>query len=146
MTKKPKIQTNEGPPDKHVEIIANVVKRPDSTYPAVIKPYKLDLSQFTDKVRDKISFDITNVSDVDLNLKLIAGYDDLFTLDLPKSIGAGKTAKAVLKLKKDAIAESFEKSFTFEFDDEKNSRFTVPVKRTLRQTAKATNVRPKAGK
>ena len=52
ITKSPRIQTNEGPPDKRVQIISEVVARPDSTYPVVIIPYKLDLTQFGEKIRD----------------------------------------------------------------------------------------------
>lgn len=130
--KRPRIQTNEGPPDKYVQIITNVVPRPDSTYPIVIKPYKLDLSQFGEKVRDKIKFKISNISDQKLNLSMISYSKDYFEVKLPKSISAGKTAEGELKLKKLAIDKSFEKSFTFELNDQQKSRFTVPVKRTLR--------------
>ncbi|MFQ5500410.1 MAG: hypothetical protein ACE5FH_12140 [Candidatus Zixiibacteriota bacterium] len=133
ITKRPKIQTNEGPPDKFVQIIANVVKRPDSTYPVVMRPYKLDLSQFTQKVRDKIEFNITNVSDNKINVSLIAAPSNLMEVDLPSSIDAGATARAVVKLTAAAIDRSFDKSITFELDDEKNSRFTIPVKRSLRK-------------
>ncbi len=139
VSKRPRIQTNSGPPDKTVQIIAHVVARPDSTFPVVIKPYKLDLSQFTEKVRDQINFNITNVSEYDLDLRLISGLSEMFDVSLPKSIGAGKTVEGTLKLKKNHLKNSFEKSFTFELNDEKNSRFTVPVKRTIR-----TAVRPKS--
>ena len=61
VTKRPSIQTNEGPPNKRVQIIATVVLRPDSTYPLVMRPYKLDLTQFGDKVRKDIEFTI-NIS------------------------------------------------------------------------------------
>ncbi|MDF1544688.1 MAG: hypothetical protein P1R58_06250 [bacterium] len=132
VTKRPKVVTNEGPPDKNVQIIAHIVQRPDSTYPVVMNPYKLDLSQFTTKVRDKISFKISNVSDIELHPTLVALSEDIFELELPDKIPAGGEAEAVLKLKKDALELSFEKSFTLQFDDEKTSRFTIPVKRTVR--------------
>ena len=132
VTKRPRIQTNEGPPDKYVQIVSHIVERPDSTYPVIIRPYKLDLSQFTQKVRDKITFEIKNVSDMDLDISLISAPHGLFELDMPKSVKAGGEIKGTLKLKKDAISESFEKSFTIELNDEKKSRFTVPIKRTVR--------------
>ncbi len=132
MSKRPMISTNEGPPDKHVQIIVNVVSRPDSTYPAILRPYKLDLTQFGDKIRDEMTFKISNVSDKDLDLTMIWYAEEYFEVDLPKSIGAGQMTEAKVKLTKEAIGKAFEKSFTFEFNDEMQSRFTVPVKRTLR--------------
>ncbi|MFQ5453173.1 MAG: hypothetical protein ACE5D6_03190 [Candidatus Zixiibacteriota bacterium] len=138
ITKRPKIQTNEGPPDKYVQIITDVVTRPDSTYPIVIRPYKLDLSQFGEKVRDEVSFKITNVSDEKLKVSMISDYEDYFKVKLPKSISPGKTVEAKLKLNKESIDKSFEKSFTVELDDEKQTRFTIPVKRKLRPSGKPT--------
>ncbi len=140
VTKRPKIITNEGPPDKRLEIIATVVERPDSTYPVVVMPYKLDLTQFGDKVRDEINFKITNVSDQKLDLTMISLADTYFEVELPNSIDAGKTGEGKLKILKDAIGEDFEKSFTFQVSDEQTSRFTVPVKRKLQPSVQqATN-------
>ncbi len=136
--KRPRIETNEGPPNKHVQITSQVVRRPDSTYPVIIKPYKLDISQFGEKVRDEIKFNITNVSDSNLNLTLIDMPEGLFELKLPKTIEAGKTAQGVLKLHQESIEMSFEKSITIELDDEQASRFTIPVKRTRRTVGKTT--------
>jgi len=146
VTKRPRIQTNEGPPDKHVTITATVVPRPDSTYPVVITPYKLDLSQFSEKPIDQADFRITNVSDQPLHVSLVADEASLFSVKLPETIPPGETAGGQLKLHKDAMAQSFEKSFTFELDDSANSRFTVPVKRTVRvpnQASGATRVLPR---
>lgn len=106
--------------------------RPDSTYPAVVRPYKLDLSQFTEKVRDEIEFTVHNVSDQPMKLTMIAGADAYFEVDLPESIDAGQTADGKLKLTELGKGNNFEKSFTFEVNDENKSRFTVPVKRTIR--------------
>jgi hypothetical protein len=33
VSKRPRIKTNEGPPDKHVQISASMMPRPDSTNP-----------------------------------------------------------------------------------------------------------------
>lgn len=146
ITKRPKIQTNEGPPDKRVQIIADVVARPDSTYPLVMKPYKLDLSQFGEKLRDRIDFTITNVSDEKVDLSMISFAKDYFDVNLPSSISAGESASCSLKLKNGAIKKDFEKSFTIETSDSKNSRFTMPVKRKLRNSTQANAQKAKAGK
>ncbi len=135
ITKTPRIQTNEGAPHKNVRIITEVVRRPDSTYPVIIKPYKLDISQFGEKVRDKMKFTVTNVSEQDLDLKMIYAPNDLVEVDLPASVAAGKSAEGVLRLKEPALKMSLEKSFTFELNDEAASRFTVPIKRTVKSPA-----------
>jgi len=136
MKKSPRITTNEGPPDKKVNIQVIVVEHPDSTYPVIIEPYKVDLSQFSDKKVDQREFEIANVSDEQLDLTLISAPLNLMEIDLPKSIGPGETAKGKVVLKDEALEQSFDKSFTFQLDDENKTRFSVPVKRTLRQSGK----------
>lgn len=130
VVKRPRIQTNVG--DQTVEFMATVVRRPDSTYPVIVKPYKLDLSQLGEKNRKKIRFTVRNVSDQPLNLNVVATRDDYFSLDLPGSIPANSSAEAVLELTAKGVDAGFSKSFTFEVSDETTSRFTVPVKRTVR--------------
>jgi hypothetical protein len=137
VAKSPTIQTNEGPPDKRVRIESHVIDRPDSTYPLIINPYKLDLSQGGGKIVDKIEFNIRNVSDKELNLKLVSVASDFFELDLPESIGPGQTEKGKLTLLKSVLEQSFEKSFTIEVNDDKKSRFTVPVKRQNKEAPQA---------
>ena len=144
VTKSPRIQTNEGPPDKFVRITATVVNRPDSTYPIAIKPYKLDLTQFGEKVRSEIKFTLSNVSQTDLNPTLVSSAEQFFEVVLPKVIPAGKTAEGVVKLKKDALDKPFDKSITLQLNDEKNSRFTIPVKRQIRSGAQAVTSAPAA--
>ena len=119
-------------PNQKVIITSHVVRRPDSTYPVIVKPYKLDISQFGQSVRDKMKFTIRNVSDQSVNLRLIAAPTSLMSIELPETIEAGKSAKAVVILDESALNQNFEKSFTFELNDESASRFTVPVKRTVR--------------
>jgi hypothetical protein len=117
-----------------VQITSTIVRRPDSTFPVIVKPYKLDLSQIADKVRDEIKFTIRNVSDQKLSMKLVSGRADLFQVTLPESIEPGQTGEGVLTLTKAGIDTEFEKSFTFELDDETTTRFSVPVKRAIRNT------------
>jgi hypothetical protein len=137
VSKSPRIQTNEGPPDKFVRISANVITRPDSTYPVVIKPYKLDLTQFGEKVRSEIKFTINNVSATDLQPTLVSAPEQLLEVVLPKSIPAGKSGEGLVILRKNALDKSIDKSITVQFNDEKQSRFTIPVKRQIRGTVQA---------
>lgn len=140
MTKKPRIYTNEGETQHSVTITCHVIDQPDSTYPVVVKPYKLDISQFGEKVRDEMRFTITNVSDQDVDVTLIAWPNSILEkVDLPKKIKAGTSEEGRVKLREDQVEESFEKSFTFEVNDAAKSRFSVPVKR---QVQHASNVAP----
>lgn len=132
VSKHPRIETNEGPPHKNVSIMADVMPRPDSTYPVVVKPYKLDISQFGDKVRDEIRFSIVNVSEQPLRPLLVSSSDDLMSVSLPEEIAPGQSAEAVVKLTAEGVKQDFAKSFTFELNDEQHSRFTVPTKRTVK--------------
>jgi hypothetical protein len=140
VVKSPRIETNDGTAGTNVRIISTVVARPDSTYPIVIKPYKLDVSQFGEKPRSEMTFSITNVSEADIALSLIDRPTALFDIKLPVSIAAGETVEAQLKLRDDAMEESFEKSITLELDDEQASRFTIPVKRSVRTPGEQASV------
>lgn len=131
VSKAPTIQTNEGPPDKRLQIVATVVAHPDSTFPFVMQPYKLDLSQKSERTIDKMEFGIRNVSDKELNVDLVSAAADYFQIELPKTIKPGELAKGQIVLLKSALDKSFEKSFTVQAGDDAGTRFTVPVKRSL---------------
>jgi hypothetical protein len=132
ITKRPRIETNEGPPEKYVEFNCTVLRRPDSTYPVIIKPYKVDLSQFGEKVRDQMKVTITNVTDKPIDISVVAWPAELLTATFPKTVGAGQSADGMVKLNDNAIKKEFEKSITIQLTDDKSSRFTIPVKRSLR--------------
>jgi hypothetical protein len=117
---------------KRVQITANVIATPDSTFPIRIKPYKFDVSQFGEKKVDTREFVIENVSDNDLDLSLVDMPPGMFTVKLPKQVKAGQTEKGVITLKDEYLDQEFEKSLTIELNDAAKTRFTVPVKRTLR--------------
>lgn len=132
ITKSPRIETNEGKPDKSVSITCNVTDRPDSTFPLVVKPYKLDLSQFGERVRDQIKFTITNMSDKELEITKVYVPDGYGTLTCPAKVGAKATVEGSFKLSKAGLAKPFEQSFTIEVNDEQKNRFTIPIKREVR--------------
>jgi hypothetical protein len=149
VTKRPRIVTNEGQPDKSVAVIADVLQRPDSTYPVIIRPYKLDISQFGEKVRDRMKFTISNVSDKEVQINLIAGLPKHAEISLPKKIGAGQSGSGEVRLLPAALEQSFEKSFTFEVKADSSVRFTVPIKRSVKKaevdTAKTATTPPSTG-
>ncbi len=125
-------------------IHANCVQRPDSTFPVVVKPYKLDISQFGDRTRDRMNFTITNVSEGDVSLALVAGLVDIGTVELPETIKAGQSARGQIVLNADVLEDDFEKSFTFEVGEETKTRFTVPVKRSVKNPSASAKTETKS--
>ena len=90
------------------------------------------MSQFSDKVIDNAEFTITNVSEEALDISMIAIANDFFSVELPDQIKPGETISGKIKIDDDYLAKSFNKSFTIELSDQQKSRFTVPIKRTIR--------------
>lgn len=130
--KEPRVTVNDSTVgERMIYFKANIVARPDSTYPVIISPYKLDISQFGEKPRAEIRFTIHNSSTQAVTPTLVGNAPDYFQIDLPKSIGGGATESGTLHLSKEAMTKEFEKSFTFQLNDERQSRFTVPVKRSI---------------
>lgn len=137
VSKSPRVKTNEGEPDKFLRIRTTVVTRPDSTYPVVIKPYKLDMTQFGEKARSETKFSMMNLTQAPLTPIIVSTQNDYFQVTLPKSIPAGGSAEGTVMVKPDVMEKAFDKSFTIELNDESHSRFTIPVKRQLRSQAQA---------
>jgi hypothetical protein len=136
--KQPRVMANDSSGERMIHFRANVMARPDSTYPVVVTPYKLDLSQFGEKQRTDIKFSVRNGATQPLTLTVISSSSDYFTVQLPKTVAPGQSVDGLVKLTKEALNKDFEKSFTFQVGDERQSRFTVPVKRTMRQMQSST--------
>jgi hypothetical protein len=137
VSKSPRVKTNEGDPDKFLRIRTTVVTRPDSTYPLVIKPYKLDMSQFGEKSRAETKFSLMNLTQAPLTPVVVSASDEYFHVTLPKSIPAGGSAEGTVTIKPGVMEKPFDKSFTIELNDDSHSRYTIPVKRQLRTQAQA---------
>jgi hypothetical protein len=130
ITKSPKIFTNECPDAVHVTVTTIVAKNPDTTYyPIVINPPSIGMFAPAGGHVDTATFEMTNISNALLNISLIAAPEDLIEVTLPTILGPGETAEGSIKVKPDAITESFEKSITIEVYSEPTTRFTVPIKR-----------------
>ncbi len=126
------IESNDYFHPHSIKITANVVGRPDSTYPVIIAPYKLDLSQLNSQSVDNADFEIKNVTDDPLAVQLVRSSAAYFSLELPETVPAHGSAIGHLTLKSERPDNSFEESFTFDVSTGGNTtRFTVPVKRTV---------------
>jgi hypothetical protein len=131
VTKHPRLETNAIPASQNLAFRATVTNRPDSTFPILVKPYKLDISQFGQTERNQMRFMINNISDQQVSIELMSGISDLFDVTLPDKIAAGETAEGMLRLNEAALEQSFESSFTLQLSDSSLTRLTVPVKRTV---------------
>ena len=93
-----------------------------------------------------MKFTITNVSETDVQVRLISDLPGLAEIDLPSKIEAGKSASGEIRLLESVLDQKFEKSFTIQLNDEKKSRFTIPVKRSIKTpTAKSVSAPKKVG-
>jgi hypothetical protein len=138
VTKRPRVETNEGGVSRNLMIATNVLPRPDSTYPIQIRPYKLDLSQFGETVRDQMKFTIANVSDGSLGLSLVSFPPELMTVQMPASVPAKGSVQGLVMLTEKAVETSFESSITIQLDDSAKTRFTIPIKRSVKSPVQAT--------
>ena len=56
----------------------------------------------------------------------------MFKIKLPKKVKAGQTKTGTIEIMSEYVSKEFEKSITIELSDKTNTRFTIPVKRTIR--------------
>lgn len=126
------ITSNAESSPQQVTFSANIVTNPDETYPIKISPYKFDISQFGEKERTELEFNIANVSEDDLQIRLIDINTKMFRVKLPDKIKAGQSEKGTIEISDQYVDEEFEKSLTIELSDNNKSRFTIPIKRTVR--------------
>ncbi len=92
---------------------------------------RIDLPQYGDEIIDTARLEIKNVSGRDLHITLIESPVEI-SIEMPKFIKAGGTASGMVRLEDSARNINFWKSITFEVDDEKHSRFTIPVEKSQR--------------
>jgi len=132
VAKKPAIELENIAQPRYVEIVSYVIPRPDSAYPLTLEPFKLDISQYGQAVRDRAKFTLTNVSEQELTITVVAPPDEFGTVTMPARIAPGATVEAELVLKPERLGEEIERSFTFQVNDEHSTRYTIPVRRKLR--------------
>ena len=133
INKTPRLITNAAKGKTSIGISAEVLIKPEQYAPLRLTPYKIDISSDTAQSRRHAVFLIENRGEADLKLTLIDQPADYFEATLPDIIKAGETAEALVVVIPEMTAE-FEKSFTFEIDDDNRTRYSVPVTRLLLMT------------
>ncbi len=130
--KKPSFKTNASDEKVILKIFSEPIANPEEMKPVQIIPFKVDISQFSERPRKKSSFTIYNSGKIDFDLKLIKISSEFFDVELPEKLPAGEKVKGRVILHEDAIEQEFEDSFTIEINDDFMTRFTLPVKRIYR--------------
>jgi hypothetical protein len=125
MNKSATITSNTPQATNQISFGTSVMNGKDTTLPVAFSPDIISIHRLADKAPDKFVLSIQNNSEVDMTPVLDGCPRDLFDVKLPKKIKAGKSAEAEIKINKAALA--FEKSFTIQLDDQKATRFTIPV-------------------
>ncbi len=132
MWRLPEITTNGIPEKKQVKISAYVYKTNTRLkHPIIMERHRVDLPQYGDEIIDTARIVIKNISGQDLHISLIESPEEI-NVRMPKFIKAGGSASGMVRLKDSARDKDFWKSITFEVDDEKRSRFTIPVEKSQR--------------
>ena len=132
VSKKPYLITNIGEDRIYLQIHSEIMPEPELMQPVKLKPYILDVSQFTVKPRTRARAWVINESASDLNLKIVDDIGKSFTVEFPDMVKANDSAEILVTVKKEAIETEFNESFTFEISDDLSSRFSLPVKRMYR--------------
>jgi len=108
---------------------SNVRPVDDSLSPMRIDPPIVDITK--DRRGDKFDVTITNLTDLTLTPHLVAvpleGFDHEYA---ETALAPGKSAKMTVWVDQAYETETAKKSFTFELNDPKRTRFTIPVQVT----------------
>ncbi len=132
MWRLPEITTNRVPEKKLVKISAYVYKTNTRLkHPIIMERPRVDLPQYGEEITDSARFVIKNVSKQDLHISLVESPEEI-NVRMPKFVKTGGSASGIVRLKDNARDIDFWKSITFEVDDEKRSRFTIPVEKSQR--------------
>lgn len=130
VNKRPYVVTNTPTGKAGMSIFAEILTDPESAVPVVIRPPKLDVSQFTSQPRRRATFQVVNKSAQGLEVHLLDTAYKSFDIQLPARIKAGATVEGTVFVKKDRVASAFKESFTFEVvGADARDVYTLPVDR-----------------
>ncbi len=120
-------RTSEGAASKQVQIVCTVSENPDSQWPLLIKPYRIEWNSLPNREQNFESFSITNVSERDAILRLIDYRSDLFEISLPTRVQSDDSRVGTLSLHRTPFSGSVISSITIEVENGSRSRITIPI-------------------
>lgn len=118
-------------PDHNLHYTSYVMYDDDSTFNPVVEINPAVLEIIIGEEKDQYSVNVKNISDQPLRMSLVSYDPKAMDISVPADeIKPGKEAAITLKLENADYYKipGFEKSFTIEFSDKDQSRFTVPVR------------------
>jgi len=131
VVKRPRMLTSEGQPESSFNIKSYVVSPTDTTSPLVVEPFHVQVSRYGTVEHMIGDFKLTNTSGKDVAVSLIDQPEEYFTVEVPKSVPAGGTVTGHVNIKNAYRNISFDKSFTIGVKSDKETRYTIPVRRRL---------------
>ncbi|MBU0985024.1 MAG: DUF1573 domain-containing protein [candidate division Zixibacteria bacterium] len=130
--KKPTVLSNASPDKTVLQILSEVVLDPEADPTLVVRPDRVDVSQFGEKSRRRARFHLENRSDHDLNLQVADSSFKSFELEIPGKIKAGETVEGLVTVRKELVNTEFEESITLEVTGVDRNIYSIMVQRRLR--------------
>ncbi len=132
VSKKPKVRTNASDDVIKLSLMAEVVLEGQDTWPVVLRPDLLDVSQYGEKTRRQGRFHLENRGDEDLKVTVIDTALKCFEIKVPDKIKAGETIEGKVRVRDDNVATDFDESVTFRLDGRETHYYTLPIRRRFR--------------
>jgi hypothetical protein len=113
-----------------ISLSAEVVENPDSTFPLVISPPRLDFTPVEGKKVMEKQVKIRNISQEEIRVKVVDspfGFSKIKLSD--EKIKPSEEIDLKVRVNRELKEDSFKKSITLELNDKTKTRFTIPVKR-----------------
>ncbi len=114
-----------------MSLIGQVVGALDKGRPVSIKPFKGEFAITAVKSIDSIGIVLTNHSKEDLEVTVVSFPVDECLMSFPEHIPAGAQSSGYVKLKAKSSDSEFMSSITLEFEGQKKSRLTIPLRRKI---------------
>ena len=105
--KRPTVRTNASDAVIKLSIMAEVTLNSDETWPAVLRPEILDVSQYGEKTRRQGRFHLENRSDEDLRVIVVDSALKSFEIRIPGEVKAGETIEGRIRVREEAVTADF---------------------------------------
>lgn len=122
--------------NSRLQIIANIVKSPDSTKPLVLEPMAIELDSIRPDNPDKdwkFKVAMRNVGTEKVKAHQVCGPEGLFEIKIDeKGINPGEERFIEFEFGGEILDEMFSKSLTIQLDDSAGTRYTIPINKARR--------------
>jgi hypothetical protein len=131
--KHPYLRMNTPADRVSVNIQAEILTDAEAAMPIVVRPAKIDVSQFTVQPRRRAAFQLVNKTAQELEVKALDTAFKSFSVQLPSHIPPSGTVQGIVTVRTDRIPSAFKESFTFEVKRSGTTDiYTIPIERLYR--------------